>query len=649
MAFDQSNRTVGIATPLGENKLLLKSMSGTEHLGRMFRYDLELLSEDPNIAYADILGQNVTIRLELAGTDTRYFNGYINRFSYVGAQDGLARYRATAVPWLWFLTRTADCRIFQEKTVPEIVKQVFRDHGLTDFEESLSGSYRTWEYCVQYRETDFNFVSRLMEQEGMYYYFKQENGKHTMVLSDSASSHDPVQNYETIKYYPPGTGAGREKEYISDWTVDFEIQPGMYALNDFDFKVPTKALVAQSQIPREHAASEFEIYDYPGEYFEYGDGETYSKARIEELHAQHEIGRGATNARGMTCGAMFDLANFPRDDRNKKYLITSASYQLESDAFGSDSGDGGEPFSCSFTVIDAQQPFRPARVTPKPAIQGPQTAIVVGKSGEEIWTDEFGRVKVKFHWDRYSAADENSSCFIRVAQVWAGKKWGAMYIPRIGHEVIVDFLEGDPDRPMIVGRVYNGANTVPYELPANQTLSGIKSNSSKGGGGFNEIRFEDKKGEEQIFVHAEKQMDIRVKESRYETIGAERHLTVGGNKKDKISGEHHDKVEKFRATEIGETLSVTVGGDVSEKFDANHSEITTGDIYLKGANIVIEADTNITLKVGGSHIAIESSGIAAVGSSTMDVEAKVVKVQGKTTTVEGSASTTIKGGSVSIN
>ena len=649
MGKSQANRSIAVSTPLGGNKLLLSAMDGSEHLGALFQYELELVSEDPNIDVNKLLGDNMTVRLDRSDGQTRYFNGFVSRFSMVEASPTGGRYQATLVPWMWFLTRTSDCRIFQEKTVPDIIKEVFRAHGFSDFDDRLSGSYRTWEYCVQYRETDFNFVSRLMEQEGIYYFFEHENGKHKLVLCDSLSAHEEAKGYEKIRYYPPGGDSVREEEYVSDWSMGYQVQPGEYTLTDFDFTAPKKALLVKSQVKRDHPAAENKMYDYPGEYSERADGENYAKARIEEFQCGFEIGRAAANARGVACGYLFKLERYPREDQNRQYLITSASYHLESDSFGSGSGGGAETFSCNFTTLDAKQPFRPARVTPKPSIQGPQTGYVSGKSGEEIWTDKYGRIKVKFHWDRYGKADETCSCWIRVAQMWAGKKWGSLFMPRIGQEVIVEFLEGDPDRPIVTGRVYNDDLMPPYELPASATMSTVKSNSSKGGGGFNEIRFEDKKGEEQIFIHAQKQMDIQVLDSRYENVGADRHLTVGSNKVETIKADSHRTIDGLEATKIGGTFSLSVTGDVAEKFDANHSEITAGDIFIKGANIVIEGQTNVTIKVGGSSIAIESGGITVKTSGTMEVEGMTTTLKGTNTTVDGSASTTVKGGSVSIN
>ena len=646
----QEYRELEIATPLEEDVLLLTRMSGTEQLGRPFRFELELLSEDPQIKYADIVGQNVTIRLNLSGDKNRYFNGFVSRFSQALPVGDMVSYQATVVPWLWFLTRTADCRIFQEKTVPDIIEDVFREHGFTDFERSLSGSYRTWTYCVQYRETDFNFVSRLMEQEGIYYFFKHENGKHSLVLADSAGAHEPYPELKELEYHPADKGT-KVEECISDWLVGTHLQPGSYALKDFNFE-NTKDLQVRAIVEREHAAAKFEIYDYPGEYTEVKpDGEDYARKRIEELQAQYEVVSAESDARRVCTGCTFKLIDHYRDDQNKKYLITSARYNINSGEFYSGSQTSGEDvYSCSFTAIDATQPFRAARITPKPSIPGPQTAMVVGPSGEEIYTDKYGRVKVQFHWDRYSEANENSSCWIRVAQVWAGKNWGAMYIPRIGQEVIIEFLEGDPDRPIITGRVYNADTMPPYEPKSNKTMSTIKSNSSKGGGGFNEIRFEDKKGEEQIFIHAEKDLHIRVKNDRRELISNDRHLIVENDKLEHVENERSEIVGKSHFEEIGEDrnltvkgeedkevqkdLTLTVKGNVEEIFKKDHTEETTDNYTLKADKVTIEGKSKIELKVGGSTITLDKA----------QIELKAPKIS-----INGSAMTEVKGGIVKIN
>ncbi len=474
MAITQEHRELAIATPLGEDVLLIKKISGKEQLGRPFEYQLELASHDHSINAEDIIGQNVTVRFELSNDKTRYFNGFVSRFIHIPSSEKFAQYQATVVPWLWFLTRTADCRIFQKKTVPAIIKKIFKDRGFTDIEDTLNGEYREWEYCVQYRETDFNFVSRLMEQEGIYYFFKHEDGKHLLVLADSSSAHEAYPGYEELEYHPADKGTSPE-ECVSKWIIETSLQPGSFALKDFDFKKSQSDLLTRSKAKCKYDSSKFEIYDYPGIYTETGDGDKYAKKRIEELHAQYEVITVESDSRGICTGSTFQLVSHTREDQNREYLITSTKYKLVSPEFYSDGPGSNENIcSCEFTAIDKNQPFRSPRITPKPSIPGPQTAMVVGPSGDEIYTDEHSRVKVKFHWDRYSKPDENSSCWIRVAQVWAGKRWGAMYIPRIGQEVIIEFLEGDPDQPIITGRVYNDQTKPPYDLPANKTMSTLK-------------------------------------------------------------------------------------------------------------------------------------------------------------------------------
>jgi len=460
------------------------------------------------------------------------------------------------------------------------------------------------------------------------------------------------------------------------------VLPGLCVLNAYDFEKPKAKLKVESPISREHAGANFEVYE-PGEYVKRKDGENYARVRIEELQAEHEVAEGEGNAGGIAVGYLMTVAEHPREDQNKEYLITAATYELSSAAYESGRHTAaGDYFTCEFTAMDSAEPFRARRITPKPVISGPQTAVVVGPSGDEISTDKYGRVRVHFYWDRYGKADETSSCWIRVAQVWAGKTWGGIHIPRNGQEVIVEFLEGDPDQPIITGRVYNGDNMPPYELPANETMSALKSNSSKGGGGFNEFRFEDKKGEEQLFIHAEKNFDMRVKNDRFETVVNNRHLIVETDKHEHVKNDRHENVDNHHHEKIGgdlnlkvegkeakavtKSLSLTVDDDVVEVFKKNHSEQVTDDYYLKGKNVVIEGTTNVTLKVGKSFIAIEASGIeiGTTGKVKIDakqnVEAKAgigLKLEGTAqaelkspmTKVEGSGMAELKGGLVKIN
>ncbi|MDB6067528.1 MAG: Rhs element Vgr protein [Pedosphaera sp.] len=663
----QDNREIAIDTPLGEDVLLLKSVAINEQMGRLFQMEADLLSETKNINFDNIVGENVTMRLNLVGGDVRYFNGFVSRFVQTEDLGGYSRYRATIVPWLWFLTRTSDCRIFQDMTVPDIIKQVFGNHGFNDFKDSLNATYRTWPYCVQYRETDFNFVSRLMEQEGIYYFFEHENGKHTLVLADSASAHTSFSGYDEILFRAEG-GAGTSKGDINKWVIAREVQSGAYALNEFDFEKPKTDLQAKSCKTRNHAGAEFEIYDYPGAYAEHADGQTYADLRIGELQAQHEVLQGQGLARGLATGYTFTMDEHSRGDQNREYLITSTTMFLDGGDFEAAQKSAADFFSCQFTAVPKDEVFRSARITPKPLVQGPQTAIVVGKAGEEIWTDQYGRVKLQFHWDRYGKADETSSCWVRVSQAWAGKKWGSIYTPRIGQEVIVEFLEGDPDRPIITGRVYNAQSMPPYPLPDNATKSTLKSLSSKGGDGFNEIRFEDKKGSEEIFIHAEKNQEVRTKADVHEWVGNERHLYVKTDQIESVDGGKHLKVKgdtlaaidgevgltikSNRLVEIKGNENLTVGGDQNQKNSgglnidvANNLNEKAGqnvsiqagqnlfgkaaqnigfeggsNVHIKGGmNVVIEAGLSLTIKAGSNFIVIDSSGVAISGMPSVKI------------------------------
>jgi type VI secretion system secreted protein VgrG len=458
-----------------------------------------------------------------------------------------------------------------------------------------------------------------MEQEGIYYYFKHENGKHTLILSDDLSAHSAFPNYDEIPYYPPDAMQWKERDHLYQWVVEKQVQPGKYALNDFDFVAPTKNLRKVLSMPKNHAMAEFEVYDYPGEYTEPGDGDNYTKIRLQELLAQHKMVRAEGVARGLASGCLFNLTNSGHQDQDRQYLVVRATYELQADPYESQAvPESIKPYQVRITAIDAQQPYRAPRVTPKPVVQGPQTAIVVGKAGEEIDTDQYGRVKCHFHWDRHDNADEKSSCWIRVAQSWAGKKWGALYLPRIGQEVIVDFLEGDPDQPIITGRVYNGANMPPYTLPDKKTMSTLKSLSSKGGGGFNEFRFEDKKGEEQIFIHAEKDQHNRVKKDTLEWVGQDRHLIVTRDQFEEAKGDKHLSVKGDQNEKIDGTVSLETGMDLQEKVGMKHALNAGMEIHLKaGMNVIIEAGMSITLKAGGGFVVVGPAGVTISGTPVL--------------------------------
>jgi type VI secretion system secreted protein VgrG len=504
------------------------------------------------------------------------------------------------------------------------------EFGFSDIEDRLSGGYRTWTYCVQYRETYFNFVSRLMEQEGIYYFFLHERGKCTIVLCDSRSKHDPYRDYDQIDFISDSRGSA-VLERISEWTVEKRIRPGKFAHVDYNFKKPSTSLMSIEEDQKSHARADYEIYDYPGEYLEKADGDKYAKVRMEELAYSHESCSGQTDSRGICTGYLFSLARHTRRDLNREYLVTSIDYHVAAESYET-SGGSDERCVCFFTVIPGSVQFRPERITPKPIIQGSQTAVVVGPSGEEIYTDEHGRVKVQFHWDRQGKRDQDSSCWIRVSQLWAGANWGAMFIPRIGQEVVVDFLEGDPDRPIITGRIYHGENKPPYSLPDEKTKSTIKSDSSLGGGGFNELRFEDKKGDEEVYLHAQKNMTVRVENNRSTSIGASDSLSIGGNRSMSVGEDETNTVTKnwSRTVKQGNATHTIELGDHTLRVNTGKNSITVpaGEHSVNALSIKMVSNTTVEIRCGAGSIKMNAAGNIDITGTTIKINGTLVDIKG---------------------
>jgi type VI secretion system secreted protein VgrG len=696
--------TTSVTTPLGADELLFNRLTGHDEMGRLFEFELELLRPEAlgSVDSSVLVGDDMTVKIAPSEGATRYINGAVVQFKHTGMINRFYCYRATLRPWLWFLTLNANCRIFQDKTVTDIIKAVFADYSFADVEYHLEGSYETLTYCVQYRESDFNFVSRLMEHEGIFYYFKHQQDKHTLVIADSGSNYQQITDYSTIPYFPVGNTASRERDHIDEWLSGHQVCTGKYELNDFDFESPSADLTAKSQQLGEFLHNNMEVYDYPGKYSKANVGTQFTDKRIEELHSPSSLVHGHGNALGLQSGLEFTLSGFYFTEENVKHIIVSADYEIGGvGGYASGNGGDGEIFNCRFVAIKAEQQFRSARITPKPIISGTQTAIVVGKSGEEIWTDKYGRVKVKFHWDRDPETNEKSSCWIRVSFPTAGKKWGWVSLPRIGQEVIVSFLEGDPDQPLITGRVYNSEQMPPYDLPANQTQSGIKTRSSKEGvaDNFNEIRFEDKKDSEEVYVHAEKDFNCVIENNETRKIGLDKKdagdqtieihnnrtitlnegndtLTVkkGNRLTDINTGNETLNVKqgnRITSVDTGDnTLTVKTGNRVANIDTGNDTltvktgnrvtNVNTGNdtktvklgnhvINVNAGKSTIEAMTSIELKVGANSIKIEQSGITINGVK-IDIKATTtLDAKGLTTTVNADAILTLKGSMTMIN
>jgi type VI secretion system secreted protein VgrG len=669
--FTQENRLLAIDTPLGQDVLLLQGFTGHEGISRLFSFQLDLLSAKDSISFADIVGQNVTISVTLADQSQRYFNGCVSRFAQSGSDARFTRYQMEVVPWLWFLTRIADCRIFQNMTIPDIIQKVFQSRGFTDFKSSFTGSYDPREYCVQYRETDFNFVSRLMEQYGIFYFFEHQNGKHILMMGDSASVHQPCPDQATAQYNQAAGGLDVE-DVITGWNMEQELRTGKYSHTDYNFETPSADLMSnEPSVVTVADNAKYEIYDYPGEYLNQSQGGALAKVRMQEEEAGHLVVSGSSICRAFTSGYKFDLEDHYRDDMNDSYVLTEIQHVAsEGGSYNLTGGDVGESYSNHFSCIPADVPFRPTRITPKPFVQGPQTALVVGKKGEEIWVDNYGRVVVQFYWDRQGQQNENSSCWIRTSQPWAGGNWGAMWIPRIGQEVIVSFLEGDPDRPIITGRVYNAEQMPPYALPDNQTRSTFMSRSSKGGAAanYNEIRFEDKKDSEQVFINAEKEMDLRVEKESREFVGANRHLIVTNNQQELIQADKHlhvkgaqfEKIEGDVSLQINGKQMHKIGGDQSIELDSDLKEKVVGSVSLQvgkdqkehiGGSVSLQVGQSRNEKIGQTHAMEAAQTIHLKGGMTVIIEAGMqLSLKGPGGFVDiGPAGVTIQGTMVLIN
>jgi len=661
-----------VNTPLGPDTLQIRSLRGAEGLSRLFHFTLELQSSDANLDFNALVGEGVTVTSELTDGSKRYFHGIVSRFSQGAGGSGTATYFAELRPTLWLLTHSADCRIFQQKSVPDILETLFSEHGLTDFSNRLETTYSPREYCVQYDETAFAFVSRLMEDEGIFYFFEHRNGKHVLVLADDLSAFATCPGAAKVQY---GTyDEWRQETAVPSCTLEENVIPGVWALDDFNFETPSTDLIASVDSSAAKNGAKRRIYHYPGGYTQKSDGDARTKLRVQEGDHPRRWLRGECLSPALTSGYKVTLEKHSRSDANADWVLEHVVHE-----------GSWEGYANSFDAFPADVPYRPPRVTPKPVIPGTQTAIVVGKAGEEIWTDEYGRIKVQFHWDQEGRYDENSSCWIRVAHFWAGKSWGHIFLPRIGHEVVVTFREGDPDRPLVTGSVYNAETTVPYSLPTEQTKSTIKSDSSKGGGGFNEIRFEDKKDSEEIYVQAEKDHNRVVKNNETVKVGFEkkdagdqtldvyndRTITVDqGNQKLQVkTGDRTVLVDTGNEThKVKGTRDLKVAGDESHQDDASFKhtvskdytltvsgnltiDVTGSVVFKSGQAMTHQAGTDLTNKAGtaltnqsGTELT-NKAGTSLTNQAAISMTHKASASQ----TVDGGGMLTLKGGVVKIN
>ena len=584
------DRAITVASPSGST-LTFQRLAGFDAVSEGFAFSVALVSADLGVDVPGMLDRPMAIEAGGEGP-RRWFHGLVSAFRLVKLDAHLAHYEAELRPWLWKLGLTHDCRIFQNLGVVEIIEQIFSKYPDAKFEKRLQGSYPPRDYCVQFDETDLAFVRRLMEHEGIFFFFEYAESGHTLIMTDTMAKLETAEGCASLAYGI--ADAWRDDQALLTWEVTSALLPKTYAHTDYDFEKPGLSLLTQSEAEPKAGAFAGEHYRQPGAHLEPGAGEAVAAIRREELQAPHLRIHATGTVRGLASGNVFTLADHPRDDQNTRYLVLRAEYRVLSPGFAPEGAEGSEPYRASLIVAPAAIPYRPPRVTPRPVMRGPQTATVVGPSGEEIFTDAHARVKVQFHWDRLGKRDENSSCFVRVSAAWAGAGWGFIQIPRIGQEVIVDFLDGDTDRPIITGRVYNGAEPPPYGLPGNATKSGWKSNSSPGGGGYNEFMFEDKAGSELVNFQAQKDHALLVKNDRTKLVQHDQSDRIDNNAKHSVGVNLDEDVGNNKTTSVGVDRSVKIGSNDTETVGVNRS-------LSVGSNETISVGANSTETIGAAH------------------------------------------------
>jgi type VI secretion system secreted protein VgrG len=684
MSYAQESRICQIVACPGLDDVVVRRFSGREAISEPFRFDLEVVSRDPEVDLAPLLGASITFGVMLSSGGMRSFNGVVDQVGHLEDDLTSAIYHLQLVPWTRLLELRSNCRVFQEMAVPDIVEAVLADHSARDYVWRLEGDYRQRGLCVQYRESDWDFVARLLEEEGIAYHFEHENDHHVLVFCDSAGQRLACPDQPTALFRTAqdadSSPSDPSQEMVQEFRLERSLTSGRCLLADFNYLDPGASLEAGASADLAAEVNrELEDYEYPGGFVKLGAeddpklpfGETLAGLRAEALDALTVHAYGETDCRGFQAGFTFELENHLRQDCLMAWLLLEVHHELDQSGTLSTTAGGRPSYRNTIVCMPADLPFRPARRTARPVVKGPQTAFVTGPQGEEIHTDKHGRIKVAFHWDRYGRRDGSDSCWVRVAHGWAGAGWGAQFTPRIGQEVVVEFLEGDPDRPLVTGSVYNGKNTIPFETP---TQSGIRTRSSKEGSAANcnEIRFEDKKDEEDLFIQAERTMTINVKQAATTDIGTDETVTVGRNRSATIEENDSTAVGQDQDVSVNGNRTLAVENDQVHEVKGNDSHSVggdevidvTGDTTISATKIILSGSSAVRLEVGGSYIEITAGGVTIngaklemEGSAEAGLSAPLVKINGDMSTeisgtmvkMEGSATTVIKGGVVQIN
>jgi len=644
------------AHALGELKVL--AFEAEERISAAYEVVATLAPDrDVEVDPAALVGEKGCLQVQLRDGGTRFFDGIVARARLweEGGGDHRRRLRLSLVPRLWRLGRIVRSRIFQDRSVPEIVGKIL-DEGGVEHRLELSASYAKRVYCVQYGESDLDFVGRLLEEEGIFYFFEHAQGSHTMVLGDAPRVHQPIPGGAAIAFRERSHMAAGE-DHVDAFEAAVELCPARVTVRDYDPRRPALDLTASSAADGDPA---LELYDYPGYYDEPPVGQARAQVWLEALTARSRLCRGESDARRLEAGRLFELTEHPIASLDGEYLLVAVAHRGRhlglSSTLAAKASGADEVYRARFTCLPKDVPYRDERRTPRPVILGAQTALVVGPAGEEIHTDEQGRIKVQFHWDREGVKDDHSSCWIRVAQGWAGAGWGALYLPRIGHEVVVEFLEGDPDRPLVTGSVYNGSNPPPLNLPAEKTRSTLRSATTPGSNGSNELRFEDAEGQEQVYLHAQKDLEVLVENDRAEHVGRDETLKVGRNRTRSVGQNQALRVGQNDTSSVGADQSLRVGGRRSVVVGGNHSETVSADQSVsvgaaQSIDVALAAAESVglakALNVGGAYAVSVGAAMNELvgGLKSEEIGAAKVEVVGakKSETVVGSRTIKVGG------
>ncbi|ASL44497.1 hypothetical protein bAD24_I13520 [Burkholderia sp. AD24] len=623
------NHIVTARTPLDPAMLAFRSLTGVETLSSLYEFQVELVSPSPSLDMNALLGKPLSLDIVTSSGALRHLGGQIARCAFTGRETSTARsyvYAVTLRPWLWYLTLNSDCRSFQNLSVVEILRQVLGKYSF-QVDERLLSAYRSWDYCVQYEESDFAFVSRLMEQEGIYYFFRHEADQQVLVLADDLSAHDPLPGEAALSWLASDRLALPTEEGVEAWHPTVELSSGAYTVDDYDFRKPQADLsqVRARPLSAEHGG--YAKYQWRGGYIEADQGEHYARVRLEAEQARHARVQAHTRSRTIAPGYLFTLQNCPRQVENRACLIVGVSYRLQEGGYAT--GSGNARYEFDFIAQPASLPYRAPSVTAVPKATGPQTAVVVGPAGHELWTDQYGRVKLQFRWDRYGTRDENSSCWVRVSSAWAGAQFGGIHVPRIGQEVVVDFLNGELDRPLVTGRVYNADQMPPFSLPEAATQSGFVTRTPGGSrANANMLSFEDKRGGEKISLHAERDYALSVENDATHDVGGDKSESVANDTSTTVGGSSSVSVK-------GDSTSITLG--TSRSFTAHQISVLGTGLSMTGANAGV---TGSAMSANGSWVGANGSSVTTTGSSVSSTGSSVSSTGSSVSSTGSSVSAT---------